>query len=249
VRTRNRVIGLAACCLLIGGVGIGQVAGSSPSPSTVPSASPQDVMRRQHFSALEPGRFFIDPDGDESTSLRVVFDISSEGWSAWIGAAKFSDVGHSGVSITTVANLVTDGWSDHAWADPPIGPSVNDLVAAMIALHPFEIVAQPTDVTIAGYPGKHLEWVVPDLPTTGTGTDLLFTGCVLGQLKSWVGFIDTGEPGDAFYGYWGPGYREEFWILDVAGDRLMIAAEHSAGTLAADLEEQRRILASISIEP
>jgi hypothetical protein len=206
-------------------------------------------MRRQHFSALEPGRYFIDPDGDESTSLRVVFGISSEGWSAWIGAAKFSDVGHSGVSITTVANLVTDGCSDHAWADPPIGPSVNDLVAAMIALHPFEIVAQPTDVTIAGYPGKHLEWVVPDLPTTGTGTDLLFTGCVLGQLKSWVGFIDTGEPGDAFYGYSGPGYREEFWILDVAGDRLMIAAEHSAGTLAADLEEQRRILASISIEP
>ena len=243
------MIGLGACSLLIGGVGIGQVAGTSPSPSAVPLASPQDVMGREPFSALEPGRYFIDPDGDASTSLRVVFDIPSEGWSAWIGAAKFSDVGHSGVSITTVANLVTDGCTDHTWADPPIGPTVDDLVAAMIALHPFEIVARPTDVTVAGYPGKHLEWVVPDMPTTGTVPSLMFTDCVSGQLKSWVAFIDTGEPGDAFYGYSGPGYREEFWVLDVGGDRLMIAAEQSAGTPAADLEEQRRILSSIGIEP
>jgi hypothetical protein len=35
------------------------------------------------------------------------------------------------VSITTVSNLVSQGCRDHSWADPPIGPSVNDLAAAV----------------------------------------------------------------------------------------------------------------------
>jgi hypothetical protein len=48
-----------------------------------------------------------------------------------------------------------------------------------------------------------------------------------GKLKSWDGFIDTAEEADASYGYTGPGFREEFWILDVEGTRLMIAAARS----------------------
>jgi hypothetical protein len=249
VRRRLVVAGLGACALLVGVIGAGQVLAASPSPAISPEVPPQDVMKREHFSPLEPGRYFIDPDGDPATPLRVAYDIPSEGWSAWIGAAKFSDVGHVGVSITTVANLVTDGCQDHAWADPAIGPSVDDLVVALTSLHPFEIIAQPTDVTVVGYPGKHLEWVVPDVPITGAVPEALFTGCELGQLKSWVGFIDADEPRDAFYGYTGPGYREEFWILDIDGVRLMIAAERSPGTPSADLDELERIVASISIEP
>jgi hypothetical protein len=51
--------------------------------------------------------------------------------------------------------------------------------------------------------------------------------CVDGKLKSWDGFIDTAEEADASYGYTGPGFREEFWILDVEGTRLIIAAARS----------------------
>jgi hypothetical protein len=75
------------------------------------------------------------------------------------------------------------------------------------------------------------------------------TGCEEGKLKSWVAFIDTAEEGDAFYGYTGPGYREEFWILDVDGTRLMIVAERSPGSARKDIAEQRAILDSIRIEP
>ncbi len=248
-RKRSVVAGLGLCTVLVGSIGVGHVAAASPSPARSPEPSPVDVMSRGPFSPLEPGTYLIDPDGDPTTALHVLYDIPSEGWSAWIGAAKFSDVGHSGVSITTVANLVTDGCRDHAWADPPVGPTVDDLVAALTTLHPFEIDAQPTEVTLAGYPGVHLAWAVPDLPTSSAVPDLLFTGCELGKLKSWVAFIDADEPRDAFYGYTGPGYQEEFWILDVDGVRLMIAAEHSPGTPAADLEELEAIVASISIEP
>ena len=73
---------------------------------------------------------------------------------------------------------------------------------------------------------------MPDLPVTGEGDDLRFAGCVEGKLKSWVAPFDTAEPGDAYYGYTGPGYVEEFWILDVEGTRLMIAGEQSPGSPA-----------------
>lgn len=233
------------------------VVSSSPIESSAPTASPapsptssiRDVMALAPFFPLEPGTYFIDPDGDAGTSLRVVYEIPASGWQEWIGAAKFSDVGHSGVSVTTVTNLVTDGCRDHAWADPPVGSSVEDLATALSGLAPFRVTSRPTDVTIWGYRGKHLEWIVPDMPVTGGVDQRRFTGCDEGKLKSWVAFIDTAEPGDAFYGYTGPGYTEEFWLLDVEGTRLMIAAERSSGSPPEDLAELRAILDSIRIEP
>ena len=222
-----------------------------PSPTKASEANPtptiQDVMELQPLAPIEPGTYFIDPDGEASTHLRAVYEVPP-GWSQWIGATRFSDVGFVGVSITTVTNLVTDGCSDHSWADPPVGPSVEDLAVALANLPPFQVTSPPRDVTIYGYSGKHLEWIVPDLPVEEQGGGH-FTGCVDGDLKSWVAFIDTAEPGDAYYGYTGPGYVEEFWILDVEGTRLMIAAERSPGSPPEDLEELRTILDSIRIEP
>ncbi|HEX7347809.1 MAG TPA: hypothetical protein VF253_13550 [Candidatus Limnocylindrales bacterium] len=206
-------------------------------------------MELEPLGPIDAGTYFIDPDGDTSTPLRVVYDVAAEGWSEWIGAAKFSDVGHVGASITTVANLVTNGCTDHTWADPPVGPTVDDLAAALANLTPFDVTSPPTDVTRFGYGGKHLEWTVPDLPVVKVGDDAQFTDCYRAKLKSWVAFVDTAEPGDAFYGYTGPGYREEFWILDVEGTRLMIAAQTSAGSPSQDVAERDAILESIRIEP
>lgn len=219
---------------------------SAPTPSSTPAI--QDVWELEGFAPLEPGTYFIDPDGDPSTPLRVVYDVPAEGWSQWIGAAKFSEVGHVGVSITTVTNLVSDGCHDHSWADPPVGPSVGDLAAALADLAPFQVTSPPRDVTIYGYSAKHLEWTVPDLPVAGAGDDQSFTGCIGGKLESWVAFMDTTQ-GDAFYGYTGPGYSEEFWILDVEGTRLMIAAGRSPGSPSEDTAELRAILDSMRIEP
>ena len=219
---------------------------SAPASSSTPSI--QDVMKLAHFAPLEPGRYFIDPDGDDSTPVRVVYEIPSEGWIQWIGAGRCSDAGCVGMSITAVSNLVTDGCHDHSWSDPAVGPSVDDLVAALANLAPFEVTSPAEDVIVDGYSGKHLEWTVPDLPMEGTGDDIRFSGCADGHLSSWAAFVDT-EPGDAYYGYSGPGDREEFWILDVEGTRLMIAAGHTPGSLPADLAELRTVLDSIRIEP
>ena len=94
-----------------------------------------------------------------------------------------------------MTNLVRHGCRDHSWADPPVGPSVDDLAAALADLAPFRVTSPPKDVTIYGYSGKHLELTVPDLPVEGEGDDRRFTGCVDGNLKSWVAAIDTANRG------------------------------------------------------
>ena len=229
-----------------------------PSPTTDASHTPTvldltptilDILagEAEPFTDLEPGTYSIDPDLDPSTSLQVTFDVPVEGWSMWIGAVKSADDGHVAVSITTVTNLVSDGCRDHSRADPPVGPSVTDLAAALADLAPFRVTSPPKDVTIYGYSGKYLELTVPDLPVEGEGDDRRFTGCVDGNLKSWVAAIDT-EPGDAFYGYEG-GLTEEFWILDVDGTRLVIEANRSPASPRKDVAEMRAILDSIQIEP
>ena len=49
-----------------------------------------------------------------------------------IGAVKFGDNdGHVAVSITTVVNLARHGCRDHLSADPPVGPTVDDLATAL----------------------------------------------------------------------------------------------------------------------
>jgi len=241
------LLALGACAP---GTEASDAVGSPEAPSDEsPTATVQDIMELEFFAPLDPGTYFIDPDLDPSTPLRVVYEVPFEGWSQWIGAAKSSDDGHVMVSIITVSNLVRHGCRDHSWADPPVGPSVDDLAAALADLAPFRVTSPPKDVTIYGYSGKHLELTVPDLPVEGQGDDRRFAGCIDGTLKSWVAFVDTAEEGDAYYGYSGPGFREEFWILDVEGTRLMIEAGRSAGSPPKDIAELRAILDSIQIEP
>ncbi len=230
--------------------------GADPAPTTPPTtqrdSSPtdgiQNIMELPGLGPIDPGTYFMDPDLDPSSPLRVVYEVPVEGWSQWAGTVKFGDEGHVAVSITTVTNLVSDGCRDHSHADPPVGPNVDDLATALADLAPFQVTSPPKDVTVYGYAGKHLELTVPHLPVDESRDDRRFTGCFGGQLKSWVASFDT-TPGDAFYGYTDSGYTEEFWILDVEGIRLMIAAERSAGSPQEDLEELRTILDSIRIEP
>ena len=200
----------------------------SPSePSPTPTIQDVTELELRDFPPLEPGTYFIDPDADPSTSLRVAYEVPVEGWSSWIGAAKAEEEWAS-VSITSVTNLVRHGCRDHSLADPPVGPSVDDLATALADLAPFQVTSPPKDVTIYGYSGKHLELTVPDMPFEHRGDVTLYTECTgfdwhRRNLMSWIAPHLVAAGGYAYYGYTAPGHTEEFWILDVErhspGDR------------------------------
>jgi hypothetical protein len=259
-RLRDRWEGRPAAAAVIAAVALALVpiltgcASDDPAKATAPkttsaptsTATVQDVMELEDFAPLEPGTYFVDPDGDSSTPLRVVYEIPVEGWSSWIGGVKFADYGHIGVSITTVTNLVRHGCRDHRPADPAVGPSVGDLATALADLAPFRVTSPPEDVTIYGYSGKYLELTVPDLPVEGSGGDRSFPGCKGETLMSWIAPL----LGGGFYGYNSEaGRTEELWILDVDGIRLVIEANWSPASPRRDVAEMRAILDSIRIEP
>lgn len=202
------------------------------------------------FPALTAGTtYWFDPDDVRSTPLCVTFTVPADGWHSFLGAFKDHEedgelVERVSAIITDVTNLTVDACSEQRALDPPVGPSVEDLAAALTALPPFEVASPPVDVTIYGYSGKHLQLRVPeDMPYASTyGT---FEGCFEGRLRTWI----APELSFAFYGYTAPGDTEDFWILDVVGTRLVIAALTSAKASEALIAERQGVLDSIVLQP
>ncbi len=239
--------------------------GSGPTPTATiqqtPDASPE---QSQPPNPCDVGDFGDLPVGEtcwaepnaraareaDTSPVRILYTIPATGWSAFLGPYK--DVGEGedlqrvNVTFADVQNLTVDACIDQVALDPAVGPTVDDLAAALAELPPFEVASPPADVTAFGYRGKHLEIMVPESVTWEViaGTPL-FTDCYQGVLRTW---IDPALP-FAFYGYTAPGDTEEFWILDVEGARIVIAALRSANASAEMLAEQQAVLDSIVIQP
>jgi hypothetical protein len=253
---------LAACQAGGGGPSSATTASASasvaPSAATSPTGTAEDpcvesgarVYEGPDFGPLEPATYCINPDQDPTTTLHVLYTIPADGWLAFIGSFKGPVDEATGrdqsvqVNILNVTNLVTDGCENHVALDPPVGPTVDGLATALTELAPFEVVEAPTDVTFDGYAGRHLILTTPDLPVEVNGGNLRFTECMSGEVKSWIG-----RPlSYAYYGY-SPGQIEEFWILDVDGNRLMISAAQYPDSPPGDVAEMQALLDSIDIEP
>ena len=186
-----------------------------PARRQVPSAAPASRLHdinaegTEDFSELELGTYSINPGEDSGSSVKVQFTIAAPGWHRFLGPFKEDDAGSLvALNFFDVKNVVTDGCTDHSAAQPPVGPTVDELVQAAAALPPFVLSSPPEDVTVDGYAGKHLTLRVPD-------DGLVFAECREGVLKSWI----APPLSYAFYGYSGPGHVEDLWILDVGDSR------------------------------
>lgn len=220
---------------------------AAPSTSTSTSApassdGPTDVA--EVGEDLEPGTYFVDPDQDPDTPLRVVFDVADEGWSGWIGAVKITSTDLLGLSISTVSNVVRDGCTDHSPASPAVGPTVEDLATALGGLAPFE-TTEPRSVTVDGYDGLQLTLTAPEIEVDRSRGTREFA-CSEGNLGSWMSPTIDGY----FNGYNGePGTSEEISILDVDGTRLLISSAVSPQSTEQDVAELDALVDSIQIEP
>jgi hypothetical protein len=93
-------------------------------------------------------------------------------------------------------------------------------------------------VTLGGFAAKRIELTVP--------ADLDLSTCTNGNLRYWP------DPGPNLSG--GPccnaaGNTDVVYVVDVAGNRLVVVARHYPGSSAQNRAELQAILDSIQIEP
>jgi hypothetical protein len=156
----------------------------------------------------------------------------------WAVLKAGEDPNRTGIGFYRVHEVYRDPchWNDSA--PTSIGPTVDDLVAAMASFGERRPKA-PVDVSVGRYPGVMVEWSVPD--------DADFSSCDGGEYRSWTK-SDWSETDFGIRFHQASGQVDRNYIVDVDGVRLVIDAYYLAGTSAADIAELEQIVESIQIQ-
>jgi hypothetical protein len=219
---------------------IGPTVGEGPRPSMTPKPSPAAAPTAPFVrpGAVEPGRYrMYGPMGQAGWPGRVIVTIP-DGWSiqkpAFGAALRRSSPAVAELVFTSVGNLVVDpcfpGGDWGPLLEPPLGPSVDDLVAGLRSL-PLMEFGEPVDVTLDGWDGKRLELIHP----AGCGS------AVLG--------ITPPAGGDIWGVYSREGWHSTLWILDIDGLRFVVMASYVVDAPADAKVDLQQMVDSIDIEP
>lgn len=201
------------------------------SASNTPSSSaPPDGLHT--FSGYVIGR------GDYPTYTLDVPD----GWIQYkhMFAAKASGVDVMGVSVWDVGKVPLDPCNWHGTFQTP-GPTVNDLVAALLAQRGRHTTT-PKDVTFAGYHTRHFEWSAPaHWKVTGdadwAGCDALPSGH-----QDYIGWLGNG--GGERYALV-TGQTDRMWIFTVNGQRMLLDASFSPDATRAQINQMMQVAGSL----
>jgi hypothetical protein len=242
--TRNRrrlLIAAAAVVAVIGVAGFTLAAtdddnDQSPAPVATVSVAPTTAV------ATETVRFVVASAND----IPVTFTVPKS-WTVLthdgavlarpIGSA-YSNLTHDGavVQFDGVSNIYSGGCMTPL--DPPVGPTVDDLVTAWANVPELAATA-PVDITVDGYAGKQIEFTVPD---DACGMDIITFGV-------W----SSGEPNKNQRSVFpsnqpvSPKQHFQMFVLDVDGTRLLIAASTHPNTPPQEQAALEELLASIQI--
>jgi hypothetical protein len=203
---------------------------SPPAPTPTPSPTPTPIPLNAQ-PALD-GRYLV---GGGLTS-RVTVAVPA-GWSTdadWVVIGPNGNQAPKGMAIRfyTVANVFKNPRAiAEGVFDPPVGPTAANLADAIVG-DPAWAATRAADITIGGQPARHVQFAVP--ATAGLGPDGQF------DMFGAAGNADT-------YGF-APGQIFDVYIVDVAGERVVIDAFHFPGTSATDLAAQQAVINSIQFE-
>jgi hypothetical protein len=176
-------------------------AAAEPSASAAAPAAPMSYAAQPGGGTdLLPGSYFL----DEPLPLSVTFTVPDGWFKGDVEFAAWEQSSNSSVGFHAPDNILADACDPAlGMRDPGVGPTAADFAAALATM-PGLTVSEPLDVTFAGYPGQLVEVTAdPD------------AGCT--ELELWD-FAGVRRPGP------GPGASDRFWILDVDGTRLIMAA-------------------------
>lgn len=210
-----------------------QPRGEPASPTStvgVPTSLPRG---RPGVFPVGSGSYAFDAD-EVGGGPSFVFEIPGPGWDSWAGGVVQGDPAVVGMSFGEIWNVHVDPCRNSlGLLSPPPGPSVDDLVAALVAMPGFLVTGAPEPVVVDGYQGMHLELTVDPA--------LDFATCDEGFFDSWVGPLVQRY-------HQAPGQVEELWVLDVEGERVAFGAMRLADAPADIVEQLDQVLASVGVE-
>jgi hypothetical protein len=163
------------------------------------------------------------------------------GWTTEEYGEVYKDRGEPG-GVKFITWVLTHIFSDVCrWGDSgrlvDVGTTVDDLVTALSEQENRDASA-PTSVTVGGFPAKRLELTVP--------SDLDTSTCTNGVLRYWPAPGPDMSDGDCCAT---AGSTDWVYVVDVAGNRLVVVARHESASSAESLAELQGVVDSIEIEP
>jgi hypothetical protein len=229
-------IGLAAAAAVVAVlIGLNLLAGpnvGAPDASATPTPDVRSGLLFWSGRELPAGEYVIDQ--PFPTRLRLTVP---DGWQAFgvtdhlaaICTNACEQPERVGLAFWIVTNTYADACDAAGAHDPPIGPEVDDLVAALTSM-PRHEATTPRAVTVGGLPATYLELTAA--PSLGD--------CALPGFRAWTTGPDVRESP--------PGERDRLWVLDVQGVRVMIdlAIPPTAG--AAEVAELEAVVDSLRFE-
>ncbi len=207
------------------------------SPSSPPAASGADAaVRLSGNGPLAAGTYYLD-DRTYTNARRLTFTVPA-GWTTEEYGELYKERGETG-EVKFITWVLTHVFSDVCqWGTlVDVGTTVDELVTAL-RQQDDRVASAPTSVTLGGFPAKRLTLTVP--------ADLDAATCTNGVLRYWPAPGPDLSDGDCCAP---PGSTDWVYIVDVAGNRLVVVARHHAGSSAADRAELRGIVDSIDIQP
>lgn len=193
---------------------------SEPSPTGAGSAT--NAAPEADYSIIDdvyrtgPGRWALTADGDPTAPM-AVFDVPASFQAresfVWTDVGGYRDFGRGFGQLTYWAP--TRVLADPCNVDkpsPPLGPTVEDLAAALAAQQ-RTTTTEPVPVELDGHRGLYLELQSPtrfDYAACAGGPD--------GGMLIW----EAGEAGDG-RGLEAP-TTDRYWIVDVDGERVVVTA-------------------------
>ena len=203
------------------------------SPSPTPSSASAEAVQLQSVPGrdLEPGLYTL------GTGFPV--DITLDLPPGWTSCSEGPDPALQIIcrfpgevtppaavylGFTVIDNVVADPCDRTVLLDPPVGPSVDDLVAAISDLEGFEATAAE-DVTVDGFPAKRFTisagpecgaaWATPNGVVNGLGADEI----------------------------------NDLHVVDVNGTRIVIASIYTVDVDPDELAAVEPVIDSLQIEP
>ena len=226
-RSRGPLVGIAAAVVVLLG-GLIFLMTRNDTPVAQPAPNPTLLTIEMEFQPIEPGAYFADTDGDESSTLGGTFVIEGSGWQGLQPGAVKQPV-DGGTYVSLLVAEVDEVGSPACDGNVPLAAATTaeTLANQFAAAAGLTVRETLTTTTAFGHDGYHL---VVEL-AAGCSRDIVWVGPTFGRY------------------YQSAGQVIEFWFLDVEGTPVLVETSWWPESSEEEVAELSAVLDTLVITP